>query len=76
MRRRNSEGNLAVQGQAKLSCAKGVRLIFVGDRPAFVMLSEAKHLGNEGNHRLFSRSAHILRYRSVPALSAAEGMTE
>ena len=54
-----------------------VRLNFVGLPPAFVMLSEAKHLGPEGNgtpiaihrdwdpnHRLFSRSAQILRYRS------------
>jgi len=36
-----------------------VRLIFVADPPAFVMLSEAKHLGGEWNQRLFSCSAQI-----------------
>jgi hypothetical protein len=39
------------------------------------MLSEAKHLGGEGNQRLFSCSAQILRWRSELALSVAEGMT-
>ncbi len=38
-----------------------VRLIFVGDQPAFVMLSEAKHLANERNLRSLSYAAQILR---------------
>ena len=38
-----------------------VRLIFVGGQPALVMLSEAKHLANEGNLRFFSYAARILR---------------
>ncbi len=38
-----------------------VRLIFVGDQPAFVMLSEAKHLANEWNLRSLSYAAQILR---------------
>ncbi len=52
-----------------------MRLTFVGELPAFVMLSEAKHLGGEWNQRLFSCLAQILRWRSEPALSVAEGMT-
>ncbi len=39
-----------------------MRLIFVGAYPAVVMLSEAKHLGSEGNLRLFSRVTRILRF--------------
>jgi hypothetical protein len=39
------------------------------------MLSEATHLGGEGNQRLFSCWAQILRWRSELALSVAEGMT-
>jgi hypothetical protein len=52
-----------------------VRLIFVGAVPALVMLSQAKHLGNEWNWSLLACVAEILRWRSEPALSVAEGMT-
>jgi hypothetical protein len=41
-----------------------VRLLLVGDRLAFVMLSGAKHLANEGNERQSSDAAQILRCRS------------
>jgi len=33
------------------------RLIFVGDQPAFVMRSKAKHLGNEWKLRFLSYAA-------------------
>ncbi len=52
-----------------------VRLIFVGDRLALVMLSEAKYLAHERNKRQSLDAAQILRCRSEPALSEAEGMT-
>ncbi len=48
-------------GLSLLGRAGSVRLIFVGDQPTFVMLSEAKHLANEGNLRFFSWAAQILR---------------
>ena len=38
-----------------------VRLVFVGDQPAFIMLSAAKHLANEWNLRSFSYAGQILR---------------
>ncbi len=53
----------------------GVRLIFVRDRFAFVVLSGAKHLANEGNGRQPSDAAQIFRCRSELALSEVEGMT-
>ena len=34
-----------------------MRLIPAGDQPAFVMLSRAKHLANDGNLRFFSYGA-------------------
>jgi len=38
-----------------------VRRVSVGTKPAFVMLSEAKHLAHEGSLRFVSCAAPILR---------------
>jgi hypothetical protein len=69
----------AMDLEAAIACrphrSAGVRLVFVGNPPAFVMLREAKHPGGEWNQHLFLCSAQILRWRSEPALSVAEGMT-
>jgi len=38
-----------------------VRLRCAAERPAFVMLNEVKHPGNERNQRSLARQAQILR---------------
>ncbi len=58
---RSFTGSAGVRFRAR---GRSVRLIFVGDKPAFVRLSEAKHLANEREPRFFSHAAQILRCRS------------
>ena len=55
--------NSSLTGPTPIGCGE-VRLTFAGELLTFVMLSEAKHLGREGNQRLFLCLAQILRWRS------------